>query len=374
LPDQLSPLVRCFVTLADPRQDINKQHFLADIIAITLCGVIAGFESWEDIAMFAQHQEKWFRKFLRLPNGIPSHDTLRRVFLMLDTKTFSKCFTQWMQEIQKSSDNKVYAIDGKTLRHSFDQASGKAVIHMISAWCVENGVVIGQLAVDGKTNEITAIPELLQFLDLKGALITIDAMGCQTAIAQKIVQGKGEYLLAVKGNQPDLHNQLKDFFGEAERTNFEDVTYEQYRDTDAGHGRIEKRECFVVQDLDWLEGKIRWSDLLKVIMVRATRREKGKESIERRYFISNSRRTTKDLGEIIRGHWTIENSLHYILDVTFFEDQSRKRKDNSAINFGLIRRAALSLLKQRGECKGSTRWKRHLAAMDVSFLEKVIGG
>lgn len=371
MPDDRSFLVRCFSELDDPREDINKKHLLADIIAITICGVIAGFEGWEDIAMFAQRRQKWFQGFLQLPHGIPSHDTIRRVFLMLDAKRFGKCFSLWMQEIQRASMNKIYALDGKTLRRSFDQAAGKAAIHMISAWAVEEGVSLAQMAVSEKSNEITAYPELLDLLDLQGALVTIDAMGCQTAIAEHVHNKKGEYVLAVKGNQPDLHDQLSDFFVEAERSNFDGITVERNFMTDGDHGRIEERECVVVRELEWLENRARWAGLAAVIMVKSRRKIAGKEGTECRLYITNSSRSAKDLARIIRGHWTIENSQHYVLDVTFLEDQSRKRKDNSAINFAAIRRAALSLLKMRKD-KGSIRWKRQLAAMDTEYLEKVI--
>lgn len=369
-----SPLLQSFQELPDPRHDMNKKHFLLDIIAITIIGVIAGFEGWEDIEMFAQAREKWLREFLQLPNGIPSHDTLRRTFMLLHPKKFGECLHHWMKTLQTDTQQKVYAIDGKTFRRSGDVASKQKAIHMVSAWAVENGLVLAQEAVKEKSNEITAIPELLKVLDLNGAFVSIDAMGCQTAIAKDIATGKGQYLLAVKKNQNDLHEQIKDFFDESERVSFSDVVYDSHKIVEKDHGRLEERTCYVVQDLDWLEGKERWAKLKAVVMVLSSRNIQGKKTQDRRYYITNSEQSARVIAGAIRSHWGVENSLHYSLDMTFGEDQSRKRKDNSGVNFGIIRRLALSLLRQVQSERGSLNWKRHLAAINTDFLAKVLLG
>jgi len=324
--------------------------------------------------MFAKAKKTWLKRFLELPNGIPSHDTLRRVFLLLHPKKFGECLHLWMKVLQKETQEKLYAIDGKTFRRSSDSASKKKAIHMVSAWAVENGMVLAQEAVKEKSNEITAIPALLEILDLNGAFVSIDAMGCQTEIAKDVVAGKGEYLLAVKGNQKDLHEQIKDFFDESERVNFADVDYEQHQSVDKDHGRIEERVCYVVRNLEWLEGKERWAKIQAVVMIHSKRTIRGKKTQDRRYYITNTQKSAKIIGSAIRAHWGVENSLHYCLDMTFGEDQSRKRKDNSGVNFGIICRLALSLLRQDTSERGSVKWKRHLAAMDAKFLEKILNG
>jgi predicted transposase YbfD/YdcC len=369
-----SPLFQCFKDLPDPRQDMNKKHLLLDIVAITIIGVIAGFEGWDDIERFARARESWLRQFLVLSNGIPSHDTLRRVFLMLHPKKFGQCLLNWMKILQTQTKTKLYAIDGKTFRRSGDSNGKTKAIHMVSAWAVENGLVLAQAAVKEKSNEITIIPELLEVLDLNGAFVSIDAMGCQTEIAESIVKGKGKYLLAVKGNQKSLHEQIKDFFDESERVNFADVKYDRAHFVEKGHGRIEERTCYVVQELDWLEGKERWAKLTSVIMMVSKRTVNGKTTIDRRYYISNSSEAARTISKAIRSHWSVENSLHYTLDMTFNEDSSRKRSDNSGKNFGMIRRLALSLIKQDKTEKGSIKWKRHLAAIDNAFLIRIING
>ena len=369
-----SPLLQSFQDLPDPRQDMNKKHLLLDIVAITIIGVIAGFEGWDDIERFARARHQWLKTFLALPNGIPSHDTLRRVFLLLHPKKFGQCLLNWMRVIQGQTKEKLYAIDGKTLRRSGDSTSRKKAIHMVSAWAVENGLVLAAEAVKEKSNEITAIPELLQVLDLKGAFVSIDAIGCQTEIAKTIAAGKGQYLLAVKKNQRDLHEQIKDFFDESERVGFADVVYEKSHTVEKDHGRIEERTCYVVKELDWLANAERWKNLQAVVMVLSKRTIRGKSTAERRYYITNSNEPAKEIGGKIRSHWCVENSLHYTLDMTFGEDQSRKRKDNSGVNFGMIRRLALGLIRQDKTEKGSTSWKRHLASIDTDFMVKILDG
>jgi predicted transposase YbfD/YdcC len=360
-----------FGGLQDPRCERCRLHNLCDMIAIALCAVISGAESWEDVAEYGRQKEAWLKTFLRLPGGIPSHDTFNRVFRLLRPDHFQACFARWMQSLVEATDGRVVAIDGKTLRRSFDRAAGKSALHMISAWAVENGVSLGQRAVDGKSNEITAVPELLKLLELQGAIVTYDAMVCQKEIAQAIRDQGADYVLAVKDNQPRLYEDVMATFVDAfERERGE--TYQQRVTNDKGHGREERREYVVVRDLSKIRDRKLWPDLHSLAMVSSERTIDGKTTEELRYFISSCSGSVRQIAGAIRGHWGIENSLHWSLDVTFGEDAHCLRKDHGPENMALLRRAALSLVKQERVEKGSLRRKRLRAGWNNSYLEKLL--
>lgn len=360
-----------FVSLPDPRIDRQKQHFLEDILVLALSAVISGVETWEDMELFATAKKKFFKQFLSLPNGIPSHDTFRRVFILLDPKTFSECFLDWVKQVTLS-DDELIAFDGKTLRSSFDTAHNQRPIHMVSAWASKKKLVLGQIKVDDKSNEITAIPQLIELLDITGCLITIDAMGCQRDIAALIHRKGGDYALAVKMNQGNLFEQLQDFFAESIRTKFEDVPHHFYQTTDGDHGRIEKRRYYLVDDLSWLEGKEKWAGLKAVGMAESERTVGGKTSIERRYFILSFASDVKKFGKGVRGHWGIENSLHWVLDVAFQEDRCRIRTGNSPENMTILRHMAINLLKVDQEEKRGIKARKLKAAWDEEYLWKTL--
>jgi predicted transposase YbfD/YdcC len=364
-------VVRHFGGLQDPRGTRCRLHNLCDMIAIALCAVICGAESWEDVAEYGRQKEAWLKTFLRLPNGTPSHDTFNRVFRLLRPKPFQACFSRWMHSLVEATSGRIVALDGKTLRHSFDHAAGASALHMISAWAVENGVSLGQLAVEGKSNEITAVPELLKLLELEGAIVTYDAMGCQKEIAETIRHQGADYVLAVKDNQPRLHEDVLTTFVEAFEGN-RGETYQQRVTQDHGHGRQERREYVVVRDLSKIRDRALWSDLRSLAMVCSERTVQGVTTTETRYYISSCSGSVKQIADAIRGHWGIENSLHWSLDVTFGEDAHCLRKDHGPENMATFRRAALSLVKQERAEKGSLRRKRLRAGWNNAYLEKLL--
>ena len=360
-----------FEDLEDPRIERTKRHLLVDIICLSVCAVIAGAEGWEDIEEFGLTHESWLRKLLRLPNGIPSHDTISRVFRRLKPKAFEEGFLEWVSSLHEQLGFKLIAIDGKTLRRSHDRKTMKSALHLVCAWSVENHVVLGQEAVDAKSNEITAIPELLENLELKGAIVTIDAMGCQKEIAEQIVTGQGDYVLAVKDNQPTLHQTLKDYFVEVllkdERGKAKHkVTREQ------GHGRQEERHYYSAGiPPELLEELSAWKGCRSLGVAISYVQREGKMADETRYFISSLKSNVRQFSEAVRGHWGIENSMHWTLDLTFREDESRIRKDYGPDNFALLRRMALTLIK-RDTSRGSVRRKRKRAAWSNEALLNIL--
>lgn len=368
-----SLLMEHLSVLPDPRKETNRRHLLIDILMITVCAVMAGAQGWDEIAKWGVEKEKWLRKFLRLPFGIPCHDVFREVFIRMHPETFGKAFLAWMTAIRKRTKGEVVPLDGKTLRRSMDRASGKTPFHLVSAWAAENGLVLGQIAVDGKSNEITAIPRLLDLLDINGCIVTIDAMGCQTEIAKKISDLGGDYTLAVKENQPKLYEELKEFFEFAEKMKFTDVKHEFFQTVEKDHGRIETRSYYLIENLEWLEVRQKWSNLKSVGMVISKRKEKGKpESEERRYYINSFSTGAKRFANAVRSHWHIENKLHWTLDVTFNEDQSRKRKDHSAVNFALILKAVINLLRGLDAKGESIRSLRLRAGWNTDIIERAV--
>jgi len=335
-----------FSKLDAPRR-YNKSHLLLDIIVIAICAAICGADNWVDVENFGNAKHDWFKQFLKLPHGIPSHDTFGRVFALLDAEQFQTCFVEWIQAVNEVTQGQIVAIDGKKLRRSHDKTIGKDAIHMVSAWASENRLVLGQIKVDDKSNEIPAIPQLLDVLEISGCIVTIDAMGCQKEIAKKIIAKDADYVLAVKANQGSLYEDIKELFDYAQETAFADCDY--YKTEDKGHGRIEIRECWTISDSKYL-GRIRnlsnWKDLQTIVMVKSERRIGEKRTSEVRHYISSLDGDAKQALKATRGRWGIENKVHWVLDVAFREDDSRVRKGNGAQNFAVLRHIALNLLKQ----------------------------
>jgi predicted transposase YbfD/YdcC len=364
---------RHFGKLKDPRIRRRRRHGLLDIIVMAICAVIGDCDNWEDIGVFASKRQDWFRRFLALPNGVPSHDTFARVFSRLDPRAFGACFRSWIQAVSAAAGLPHIAIDGKTLRRSFARAAGLGPLHLVSAWATEQHLTLGQVAVDGKSNEITAIPKLLELLDLHGALVTIDAMGCQKEIAAKVVAGGGDYVLTVKDNQGHLLEDIQATVGQALDGALPIEQVSQHTTKGRGHGREEVRSYVVVYRVGGIRDRSLWPKLTAVGMCVSERTVDGQTSTEVRYFIGSRRMSAKRYGEVLRNHWCIENCLHWQLDMTFDEDASRIQQRNAAENFAWLRRMALSLLKQHPD-QSSVRSKRKAAALDPAFLEEIARG
>jgi len=369
-----------FETLTDPRRDHLKQHGLLDIVAITLCAVICGADGWVDVATFGRVKKTWLQTFLALPGGIPSHDTFGRVFALLDPDEFRRCFLSWAQAVVGPPGEQVVAIDGKTLRRSHDRRDGKEALHLVSAWATANGLVLGQVATDAKSNEITAIPALLKLLNLEGATVTIDAMGCQTAIAARIVEQGADYVLALKDNHEKLHDRVKRAFTDADRaagTTLPLADLVPHTTHDKGHGRIEQRRCLAIGDpayLAFIDPDRAWPNLKSVVLVESTRRIGTQVSTEARHYLSSLPADAKALNAAIRSHWGIENRLHWVLDVTFREDDCRVRVGHAPENLAIVRHFALNLLRREPSRRASVATKRLCAALDDTYLHSVLNG
>jgi predicted transposase YbfD/YdcC len=364
-------LTACFSEVIDPRSAQARLHELVDILSLSVLAVIAGAEGWEDIEEFGRQKHSWLKKFLRLPHGIPSHDTISRVFRLLRPAAFQEGFGLWISALHAELGLQLVAIDGKTLRRSHDRTTMKSALHAVCAWSVANRIVLGQQSVDEKSNEITAIPELLKLLELKGAIVTIDAMGCQKEIAAQIVRGGGDYVLAVKDNQPKLVEALREHFDQLHETDFAAHDCRRRQTKEKGHGRVEQRYYYQSPLPESLRGLTQdWSKLQTLGQVISITERDGKECSEVRYYISSLRPGVKRFADAVRGHWGIENALHWTLDVTFDEDRSRIRKDYGPDNFALLRRFALSLLQQ-DTSPGSIKKKRKRAAWNNDALATI---
>lgn len=360
-----------FEKITDPRHH-NKRHKLVDVVIVAICAVVAGADTYEQIENFGRKRKKWLYKFLELPSGIPSHDTFGRIFERMNPNEFQNCFKRWIQSVTELTKGQVIAIDGKTLRRSHNRSSDKKAIHMISAWASSNQIVLGQLKTEEKSNEITAIPLLLKLLDISGCIITIDAMGTQKKIAKTIMNNDGDYILALKENHKTLYDDTVLFFNEIESMESEGFIFDKHETVDGDHGRIETRKYTMTSNIDWLQDKEKWAGLKSLGMVESTREINGECSHEKRYYISSLGCDAKKFGDSIRSHWGIENSVHWVLDMAFREDESRVRKGFAPENFAAIRHIALNLLRNNKTFKGSVKTKRLNAAMDTDYLEDVV--
>lgn len=360
-----------FSNLPDPRVDRTKKHKLIDIVAIALCGVMCGADNWVEIEEYGLIREGWLGEFLELPNGIPSHDTFGRVFARLDADAFRQSFIDWVRAVHTLTAGQVVAIDGKTIRGSADKANGKAALHVVSAWASENALVLGQLAVDDQSNEITAIPQLLAMLVLDGCIVTVDAMGCQKKIATAIRDAKADYVLRVKANQGQLFEDLQDWFVHAERDHFTQMVHSHNRVVNKDHGRLEIRDCWVVSDpvaFEYIRHYDGWTDLNSIAKVIRQRRIGDSLSTETAFYIASLQNNAQLLLACSRSHWAVENSLHWVLDVAFREDDTRYRQDVGVENFALLRKLAINLLRQDKSIKIGAKGKRLRAALDPNYL------
>ena len=360
-----------FQDLTDPRVERTRKHPLINIVFIAVCGVLSGANSFAAIEEFGLDRRTWFARFLDLTNGIPSDDTFARVLARIDPGAFEKCLLSWMQAVQEITDHRLIAIDGKTLRGSYDRRDGKAAIHMVSAWASENTLSLGQVVVNEKSNEITAIPELLRLLDVSGAVVTIDAMGCQKEIADLIREGGGDYVLAVKQNQPTLYEQV----GEAIDAGLEQdaAALDEHQTVETGHGRQETRTYVIFPAPETVDPDGLWRDLSAVGMaITESTDSKGHCRLEARYYILSVLLTAKEFAEAVRGHWSIENNLHWQLDVSFREDECRVRTDHAPANLSVIRRFALGLLKRETSCRRGIETKRLKCAASDEYREKAL--
>jgi predicted transposase YbfD/YdcC len=374
-----APVLRAFAALPDPRMNRTRKHELIDLIVIAICGVLCGADGWAQIAEFGKAKRKWFATFLKLPNGIPSHDTFGRIFGKLNPVAFEDCFLKWMNTLAQKPFGRLVAIDGKTLRGSFDTAAARSPLHLVSAWCEQNQTVLGQWAAAATSNEITAITALLELLDLDGAVVTSDALGCQTAIAEKIVACHADYILQVKGNQPTLEAEIAALFEECLRGDPHAVPSVMFEDVDKGHGRVETRRCWMTTRIDTLPSAAKWAALASVACVESVRRigaeDEAKEEYERRYYISSiGQLDARHMLERTRGHWGVENGLHWCLDVAFDEDRRRIRKGHGAENFSRLSRIALNLLKRERTNKHGIKTKRLRCGWDHDYLLTVLTG
>lgn len=364
----------CFGDIYDPRVEGRCDYPLLEVITITICAVIAGANGWTDVETFGKSKEKWLKQFLPLEKGIPSHDTLGDVFRMLNAEAFQRSFMRWVEQIFTVTEGQVIAIDGKTARRSHDKTIGKDAIHMVSAWASANGITLGQRKVDDKSNEITAIPELLELINVTGCIVTIDAMGCQKKIAQKIRDEKADYVLCLKENQAKFLQDVEDWFAHADQVEFQGMSHDYHQTVNKGHGRIEIRRCWTVSDplaFDYIRHYDGWADLQTIVRVQRERHLRDKIECETHYYISSLPDNARQILYATRQHWSVENNLHWVLDVVFREDDSRIRKDNSPQNMAVLRNIALNILKQ-DTSKGSLKQKRYRAALDDTFLLKLL--
>lgn len=367
-------IIEHFSGVDDPRAD-NRWHLLIEMIVIAICASICGADGWSDVELFGHSKYDWLKQFLRLPHGIPSHDTFGRVFALLDAEQFQRCFMRWVQAVHEVTGGQIVPVDGKKLRRAYDTHLGKDAIYMVSAWASENRLVLGQRKVDDKSNEIPAVPELLDMLEIAGCIVTTDAMNCQKKTAQKVTEKDADYVLDVKDNQEGLCTAIQELFEFAEEQGFVDCEY--HKTVDKDHGRIEVRECWTTSAPEylWYLPKLeKWAGLRSIAMVRSQRRRGEETTVEHRYFISSLESDAKLTLKAVRTHWEIENKLHWVLDVVFREDDSRIRKGDAPQNLAVIRHIALNLLRQETTLKRGIKAKRLRAGWDHDYLLKVLAG
>jgi len=375
-PANACPL-RFFSPLPDPRA-ANVRHRLIDIFVIALCATLCDADGWSDIESFAKAKAAWFASFMQLPHGVPRADTFRRVFSRLDPHAFERCFMDWMNAVVEQSQGRLLAVDGKSIRRSFEQGWDKSgMAHMVSVFATQNGQTLAQLKAPGKGGELEGIGQLLGLIDLRGAVVTIDAIACQKSIAKQVTDAGGDYLLAVKENHKTLARRIQVEMDDLIRNRFKGVWHDRHEETDAGHGRVETRRVWATDELGWLEQAGDWPGLRTVVVVEADREVIGQDrSVERRYFITSLAPDAEALGRAVRGHWGIENGLHHVLDVSFHEDDSRIRRGHGAENMSRLRRIALNLLKAADPYtkRKSIKGRRKIAGWDHQFLLHLITG
>jgi predicted transposase YbfD/YdcC len=362
----------CFADLKDPRNQNSCAHLLFDIVAIAVLSVACGADDWCDMATFARVKLDWLKTFLALPGGAPSHDTFRRVFGLLDRKQFAAHLFRWTQALHEATGGKLIAIDGKTRRRTFATKSGLRALHLVTAWASENGLTLGQVACEEKSNEITAIPELLKLLALKGCTVTIDAMGCQTEIVEGVREQKGHYVLAAKDNQPTLLADLRQVFEDGLNSDFAGVDHDTHTTVETAHGRITERTYHAIEIPHDHPQRKRWRDLRALVMATSCVTRGEKQTWETRMFISDLRPRAKSLGEAVRKHWGIENGQHWVLDVSFHEDSARQQDRHGSANLGAVRRLIVSLLRQEKTLKRGAKAKRMVCALDTNYLLKML--
>jgi predicted transposase YbfD/YdcC len=373
--NELNGLMDAFNDLPDPRSERNQDHPLMSILFIAICAAISGANNWVEIEAYGKAKQTWLETLIALPHGIPSHDTFGRVFRWMNPQAFQERFLGWVRQVRSVTTGAVVAMDGKQMRGSKDGSCGKDGLYMVSAWAVEQGIVLGQRKVDEKSNEITALPELLEVLDLEGCIVTIDAMGCQTDIAEKIVKQGANYMLAVKGNQDTLSEDIHDLFAGFEHDHWQAVLHDYSKTVNKDHGRLEIRECWVVSQpeyLTYLRRYLDWKDLHSLVKVVSQRRLNGKTTIKTRYFISSLTPTAQQALAACRDHWQIENDLHWVLDVAFAQDHNRVHKDHAPENLAVLQHIALNLLKQERSTRSSVKTRRLRAGWDDTYLWKIL--
>ena len=365
---EASDFISHFSIIRDPRMDRTQRHPLNTIVFTALCAVIAGAEHWTEVAQFAKDKQTWFSEYVDFPNGIPSHDTYGRFFALLSPREFDKGFLSWVRSIHKKTQGEVIALDGKTARRSHDRKNAKEALHLVHAWASENHMLLGQVETDTKSNEITAIPKLLKMLDLKGSIVTIDAMGCQKTIAKEITEQGGDYVFSLKGNQETIHEEVKLYW--------QDETLKQeadhYETVEKDHGRIEKRGYWITSDTEWMDAKPEWAKLKSIGRVESERTIGEESRVEQRCYLTSLDANAKEFARAVRGHWGVENGLHYVLDISFREDECRVRQRHAAQNFALLRRLALNLLKRDKAAKLGVKTRRLRAGWSHEYLERIL--
>lgn len=369
---KMPSLLEYFADLPEPRIDRCKKHALIDIIAIAILASICGAEHFTEMEEFGIRKEAWLKTFLELKNGIPTHDTFARVFAALKPSAFQECFVRWVQSVATATEGEVVAIDGKTARRSHNKGAGVGALHLVSAWATRNRLVLGQIKVDEKSNEITAVPELLRLLEIKGCIVTVDALNTQKDIAEEIREQGADYVMALKENHPKLHWEVEGIFEAVAEDDNADHVISTIESAENNHGRTETRRCWSVKAPEWLTGKASWRDLKSLIKIEATREIKEQQTTEVRYYLASLAPDAERAAQTVRQHWGVENSLHWVLDVAFREDESRVRVGNAPENLALVRKITHNLLQQEKTLKRGVKTKRFVAALDDAYLLKIL--